>query len=393
MKKALCIALVLALSLMLSAPAAAVSAITPVPEDALRISSPCAILIEKTTGTIIYEKNAHESGAPASVTKVMTLLLIAEAVDSGLLTLDTMVTGSARAASMGGSQVWLEEGEQLSVSDMIKCIAVVSANDCAVAMAEQISGSESAFVQKMNERAVELGCKNTNFKNCTGLFEDPEHYTSAYDIALMSRELILHDWIKDYTTIWMDSIRNGESELSNTNKLVYYYEGCTGLKTGWTTQAGYCLSATAERNGVEYIAVIMHGESIESRNEDAKSLLSYGFANYTLCPLRSGEALPPVRVDLGETDSVQPLYSGSDAILLEKADAKDVSYSLDLMESTAAPVCAGDKLGTLTVYSGSETLAKVELVASCDVSRLTTFGIFLRLLNIVTSSLHSSTLI
>jgi D-alanyl-D-alanine carboxypeptidase (penicillin-binding protein 5/6) len=292
---------------------------------------------------------------------------------------------------MGGSQIWLEEGEQLSVSDMIKCIAVVSANDCAVAMAEQLSGSESAFVQKMNERAAQLGCADTNFTNCTGLFEDPEHYTSAYDIALISRELILHDWIKDYTTIWMDTIRNGESELTNTNKLVYYYDGCTGLKTGWTTTAGYCLSATAKRNGVEYIAVIMHGESIESRNEDAKALLSYGFANYTLCPLRAGEALPPVRVDLGTADSVQPLYSGSDSILLEKADAKDISYSLDLMESTAAPVRSGDQLGTLTVYSGSDVLAEVSLVAGCDVPRLTTFGIFLRLLDRVTSSSDSST--
>lgn len=383
MKKPLCFALAILLALTLAAPAMAVET---VPEDAISLSSPCAILMEKETGTVIYEKNAHERGAPASVTKVMTMLLIVEAVDSGLITLDTLVTASAKAASMGGSQIWLEEGEQMTVSDMLKCIAVVSANDCAVAMAEFISGSEKAFVQRMNERAAELGCADTHFTNCTGLFDDPDHYTCAYDLAVMSRELISHDWIKNYTTIWMDSVRNGEFGLSNTNKLVYYYDGCTGLKTGWTTTAKYCLSATAERGGVEYIAVIMHGESIESRNEDAKALLSYGFANYTLCPLRSGEALPPVRVELGRTDSVQPVYSGTDALLLKKADAKDISYSLDLAESVPAPVKTGDRLGTLTIFSGSSVLAKVGIDAGGDVARLSVPGIFLRMLNMVTSA-------
>ena len=383
MKKSARFALALLLVLALSLP---VMAIEPVSEDAISISSPCAILVEKTTGTVIYEKNAKERGSPASVTKVMTMLLIAEAVDSGLITLDTMVTASSRAASMGGSQIWLEEGEQMTVSDMLKAVAVVSANDCAVAMAEHISGSENAFAQKMNARALELGCEDTNFKNCTGLFEDPEHYTCAYDIAIMSGELLLHDWIKDYTTIWMDTVRNGEFGLSNTNKLVYYYDGCTGLKTGFTTTAMYCLSASAKRDGVEYIAVIMHGKSIESRNDDAKALLSYGFANYTLCPLQAGGVLPPVRVELGKSDSVQPLYAGSDAILLEKSVAKDIHYSLDLAESITAPVKAGDRLGTLTVYSGSDITAQVALTADNDVPRLSVCGIFLRMLNMATSS-------
>ena len=226
----------------------------------------------------------------------MTMLLIAEAVDSGEITLEDEVTASAGAASMGGSQVWLEEGEVMTVSDMLKCIAVASANDCAVAMAEYISGSEDAFVERMNARAAELGLEDTHFTNCTGLFDDDEHYTSAYDIAVMSRELMLHDWIKDYTTIWMDSIRDGEFGLSNTNKLVRHYEGCTGLKTGFTSEAMYCLSATAERDGMELIAVIMHSESIESRNRDASSLLNYGFAGFELCSLRPEGALPPVRV-------------------------------------------------------------------------------------------------
>lgn len=384
MKKPVCFVLVLLMALTLAAPA---SAIQPVPEESVSIAAPSAILIEETTGNVIYDKNSHERGAPASVTKIMTMLLIAEAVDSGLITLDALVTVSAKAASMGGTQIWLEEGEQMTVSDMLKCIAVVSANDCAVAMAEYIAGSENAFVQKINERAAELGCADTNYTNCTGLFDDPEHYTCAYDVALMSRELLMHhNWITNYTTIWMDTVRNGEFGLSSTNKLVYYYDGCTGLKTGYTPTAKYCLSASAKRDGVEYIAVIMHGDSIVSRNDDAKALLSYGFANYALCPLSTGEALPPVRVALGEADSVQPVYSGSGTILLEKAAAKDISYSLNLAESVAAPVAAGDRLGTLTVYSGSDIIATVDITAGCDVARLSVRGIFLRMLDMVTSS-------
>lgn len=377
--------LLMAFILLLSSFAPA-HALTPVSEDALSISSPSAVLMEKTTGELLYSKGGDERRAPASVTKVMTMLLIAEAVDSGLISLDDTVTGSANASSIGGSQIWLEEGEQLSVSDMIKCIAVVSANDCAVAMAEHISGSEESFVTRMNERAAELGCENTNFTNCTGLFDNPEHYTSAHDLAIMSRELITHSWIRDYTTIWMDSIRDGEFGLSNTNKLVYYYDGCTGLKTGYTSTAMYCLSATAERDGVEYIAVIMHGESIDKRNEDAKALLSFGFANYALCPLRNSEALPPVLVELGMADSVQPVYEGAESILLEKQQSKDISYDLDLISSVEAPVCAGDKLGTLTVTSGSEVIAKIAVTANEDVPRLSVWGVFTQMLALLTSS-------
>lgn len=377
MKRLVCVFLAL---LALSAPAVPALAAESASGDDLAISAPCAVLMEKETGQVLYEKNAHQRGAPASVTKVMTLLLIAEAVDEGVLSPEDMVTGSAKAAGMGGSQVWLKEGEQLSVSDMIKCIAVVSANDCAVAMAEHLCGSEEAFVKKMNDRAAALGCADTHFTNCTGLFDDADHYTCAYDLALMSRALISHDWIKKYTTIWMDSIRGGESGLTNTNKLVRFYKGCTGLKTGYTSAAMYCLSATAERDGVEYIAVVMHGESSEKRNEDAKALLSYGFANWTLCPLRSGEALPPVRVELGAADSVQPEYQGAAFLLLPRSEAKDVNYSLDLPESTAAPVARGDALGTLTVRSGDRVLAEVPVTASSDVARLSLWGVLLRLL-------------
>lgn len=353
--------------------------------SAPEVAAPSAILMEKVTGEILYEKKSHERRPPASVTKVMTMLLIAEAVDSGEITLEDEVTASAGAASMGGSQVWLEEGEVMTVSDMLKCIAVVSANDCAVAMAEYISGSEDAFVERMNARAAELGLEDTHFTNCTGLFDDNEHYTSAYDIAVMSRELMLHDWIKDYTTIWMDSIRDGEFGLSNTNKLVRHYEGCTGLKTGFTSEAMYCLSATAERDGMELIAVIMHSESIESRNRDASSLLNYGFAGFELCSLRPEGALPPVRVTLGESDSVQPVCEGDGALLLPKGTLTDVERTVALADSVPAPVSAGDRLGTLTVVSSGETLAELPIVAGSDVGRLSSWALLARLLGLLVS--------
>ena len=363
-------------ALMLTVPAYAIDTLN---DDAIDISAPSAILTEKVTGEVIYEKNSHERIPPASVTKVMTLLLITEAIDRGDISLEDTVIASARAASFGGSCVFLEEGEKMSVHEMLKCIAVVSANDCAVAMAEHLCGSEQVFVQKMNERATQLGLKDTHFCNCTGLFDDPEHYSSAYDIAVMSRELIRHELIKDYTTIWMDSIRNGEFGLSNTNKLVYYYEGCRGLKTGFTNEAMYCLSATAERDGVEFIAVIMHGDTIESRNDDAKVLLNYGFANYKLCPLRSPDVLPPVSVSLGSADSVQPVYDGPEAALIAKNGAGEVSYSLELPESVAAPVAQGQRIGTLKVMLNGEDFREVPLLAGSSVESANFGGILLHL--------------
>ena len=373
MKKLICVFLA---ALILSTPAYAVETIT---DDAIDIKAPSAILMEKTSGEVIYEKNAHEKRPPASVTKVMTLLLIVEAIERGDISLDDTVIASERAASFGGSCVYLEEGEKMSVDEMLKCITVVSANDCAVAMSEFLCGSEQAFVQRMNERADELGLKDTHFCNCTGLFEDPEHYTSAYDLAVMSRALIKHDLIKKYSTIWMDSIRNGEFGLSNTNKLVYYYDGCTGLKTGYTDKAMYCLSATAERDGIEYIAVIMHGDSIESRNNDAKALLNYAFANYTLCPLRQGSALPPVSVELGKGDCVQPEYTGPEAALISKQGSGNIEYTLQLPDSVAAPVKKGDSLGSMSVLINGQEAFSVPLVASHDVQRMGLSDIFLSL--------------
>ena len=347
-------------------------------DDDIDITAPSAVLMEKSTGEILYEKDAHRKVFPASVTKVMTMLLIVEDIEAGKISLDDTVTASARAASFGGSCVYLEEGEQMSVSDMLKCIAVVSANDCAVAMAEHLSGTEQVFVERMNKRAEELGLENTHFTNCTGLFDDGDHYTTAYDVAVMSRELIRHDFIKEYTTIWMDSIRNGEFELSNTNKLVYWYPGCTGLKTGYTSTAMYCLSATAERDGVEYIAVIMHADSINDRNNDAKALLNYAFANYTLCSLRPGEALPAIPVELGAADTVQPEFTGEEFALVPKGGT-EAEYSVKLLEKVHAPVEAGDRLGTLTVTMGGETVAELPICAREDVPRIGFFGILSRL--------------
>lgn len=380
MKKTASILTALLLCFLLAAPAAALDAQDPAAPE---VAAPSAVLIERETGTVLYAKNETERRPPASVTKVMTLLLIAEAVDSGELALDDMVTGSERAASMGGSQIWLEAGEQLSVSDMIKCVAVVSANDCAVALAEHLCGSEAAFVERMNQRAEELGLENTQFTNCTGLFDDTAHYTCALDIAVMSRELLSHEWIKDYTTIWMDSVRDGASELTNTNKLVRYYEGCTGLKTGYTSTAMYCLSASAERDGTEYIAVIMHAESIESRNKDASALLDYGFANFRLCPLTSGEELPDVAVELGTEAYVTPVYDGGGAVLLRTKDAQGLSWSLDLPDTVAAPVRAGERLGTLTLSNSSGPVAEVPILAGGTSERLSAPGIFIKLLSML----------
>ena len=349
---------------------------------AVEISAPSAILMEKETGTVLFAKDEHKQLEPASVTKVMTLLLTMEAVDSGQLSYDTMVTGSAHACSMGGSQIWLKENEQLSVSDMLKAVCVVSANDCAVALAEAVAGSEDAFVERMNQRAEELGMADTVFKNATGL-PAAGHVTSAYDIALMSRELILnHPDIRQYTTIWMDTLRNGESQLVNTNRLVRFYEGATGLKTGSTDSALYCLSATAERDGMELIAVIMKGATSAQRFEDAQALLNHGFASYALRKIVPDAPLPPIPVELGSQATVQPVLAEGGALLLEKAKAGNLTQSVTLEEQVTAPVALGDRLGTLTVASGEEVVAEIPLLAGEEVPRVTYGQMLARLLRI-----------
>lgn len=365
---------IIALTVVFSALSPAALAASATPSGAVpSVGAPSAVLMEKLTGDVIYEKAAHQRCAPASVTKIMTLLLIAEDVDSGRITLDDTVTASARAASFGGSCVFLAQGEEMTVSEMIKCIAVVSANDCAVAMAEHLSGSEEAFVTRMNERAEALSLSDTHFTNCTGLFDDDLHYTSAYDVALMSRELLKHDFIKDYTTIWMDSIRNGEFGLSSTNRLVYYYSGCTGLKTGYTSEAKYCISATAERDGVEYIAVVMHADTADARNADAAAMLDFAFANYTLCSLRGDVALDNVSVELGRRESVSAVFGGQEYALVKRTGG-EAEYALDMLHTVPAPVHKGDRLGTLTVSIGGTVLASVPVLAGEDVERLGYWG-------------------
>lgn len=339
------------------------------------VSAQSAVLTEKTTGKIIYEKNGREHLFPASITKIMTMLLIVEDIEAEKLSPDDTVTASKRASTFGGSCVFLAEGEKMSVSEMLKCIAVVSANDCAVAMAEHIAGSEEKFVKRMNERAAELGLKDTHFTNCTGLFDDGRHYTCALDVAALSRELIKHDMIKQYTTIWMDTIRNGEFDLSNTNKLVYYYPDCTGLKTGYTSTAGYCLSATAERDGVEYIAVVMHAKNPDVRNAEASAMLDFGFGAYELCSLRSPDALRSVRVDMGKSKYVTAVYDGDEATLIEK-NSGEVSYDTVMEESVSAPVHKGDRLGIATVSCGGKTVANIPIVAEFDVGRMGFWDIF-----------------
>ena len=342
--------------------------------DAVEIplTSHSALLMEKTTGEVLFAQNEHDPLAPASVTKIMTMLLVMEAIDEGAIALDDVVTVSAHAASMGGSQVFLSEGEAITVDDLLKSLCVSSGNDASVALAEHVCGVTELFIDKMNQRAQELGMQNTHFVNCTGLTAEG-HLTSAYDIALMSRELLLHHpEIRNYTTIWMDTIRNGTFGLSNTNKLIRFYEGATGLKTGYTDRAGYCISATAEKEGMELIAVIMKGETSDKRNADAKALLNYGFSTYSLADVTPAEPLPTVAVTLGAQDCVAvTLPEGENTVLLEKAKAANLTRTVDLPETVDAPVAAGDRLGTLSICSGEETVKTIPLVAAASVEKLT----------------------
>ena len=344
------------------------------------VDVPCALLMEKETGTVLYERSGHERRAPASVTKIMTMLLIMEALESGRITKQDMVSVSAHAAGMGGSQVFLEEGEQMSVHELLKCIAVSSANDAAVAMAEHLAGSESGFVEKMNARATQLGMENTHFANCTGLPVD-DHYTTAHDIALMSRQLMLaHPDIREYTTIWMDTIRDGAFGLSNTNRLIRFYSGATGLKTGFTDSALYCLSATAQRDDMELIAVVMGAPSSDERFQAAKVMLDYGFATHTLTTVHPDQALPPVSVLLGQTRQVQPRLARTCRLLLPKDSAGQITTQIQLTQDVQAPVEQGQRLGEMIVCMGDRELDRVPIVADTAVPRLTYWSIYRRLL-------------
>lgn len=350
--------------------------VLPVRAAGPEVNARAALLMEKSTGQVLYEANAHAPLELASVTKVMTMLLIMEALDAGTITKETKVPVSATAAGMGGSQVYMEEGEEFSVHDMLKAIAVASGNDACVAMAEYLAGSESAFVEKMNARAAELGMEDTVFCNCTGLPAEG-HHASAYDIALMSRELILHHPdIRTYTTIWMDTLRDGDFQLANTNKLVRYYEGATGLKTGSTDAALYCLSATAEKEGMELIAVILGAPTSNDRFEGAKALLNYGFATYALVPVAPSEPLTPVPVTLGTAASVQPGLAQERQLLLPKGEAGKVTTTVDLPSALSAPVEAGQELGHLTVLVDGQAVEEIPLVAQEAVGKRSLWQVY-----------------
>ena len=347
--------------------------------NSLEINAKSAILMDAETGMVLYAKNASEALPPASVTKIMTLLLVAEAIRDGNIDLDDKVYVSANAASMGGSQIFIKEGEEFTVEELLKSTVIASANDAAVALAELISGTEDAFVERMNERALELGMKNTHFENATGLDDTvTNHLTSAYDIALMSRELIKHDTVTKYSNVWQDSIRNGEFVLTNTNRLVRYYDGCTGLKTGSTDKAGFCVSATAERDGMHLIAVVMGSETRDARNEAARAMLDFGFSAYALYTAPETD-LEYADVLRGTSDKVL-LCSSEFSKLVSKSDKKRIEKEFYIPENLTAPLRAGDVVGGVIYKLDGEEIGKSDVFVKEDVDEITVYNLFLRIL-------------
>ena len=366
-KRALC----LGLGALLAASALPVAAGALSEED---LTAPSAVLMEASTGKVLFEKNSHEVRACASITKVMTLLLVMEAIDQGRMSLTDTITASEHASSMGGSDIWLEPGETMSADDMVKATVVASANDAAVALAEHLEGTEEAFVQKMNQRAAELGMKDTVFKNCNGLDEEG-HVTSAYDVALMSRELIKHEKIFDYTTIWMDTLIEGKTQIVNTNKLFKSYNGITGLKTGTTGGAGSCITATAQRDGLSLIGVVLGSATGKERFTDAAALLDYGFSNYMIyTPGLPEAALQPVPVANGMQSQVAVESAASGSVLLTKGREKDLKTEVKLSESVEAPVAKGQQLGKIVYTLDGEVLTEYPITAAGDVEQISFFS-------------------
>ena len=344
----------------------------PARAEGLEVTAPSAVLMEASTGQVLFEKDPHALRSCASITKVMTLCLVFQALDSGQLSLDQTLTASAHAASMGGSDIWLEEGESMTVDDLIKATVIMSANDAAVVLAEAVSGSEEAFVAQMNEKAQQLGMNDTVFKNCNGLDEEG-HVTSAYDVALMSRELIRHEKVFDYALTWMDSVRGGETQLVNTNKLIRGYPGITGLKTGTTGQAGSCITATAEREGLSLIAVVLGADSTDHRFQDAAALLDYGFAGWK-ATVPEAPALEPVPVARGMEPQVEPVLGEMPTLLLKAGEAGEVETAVAYEELTA-PVTRGDVIGQVTCTVDGSVMAQVDITAGEDVAQVTFFGV------------------
>lgn len=340
-----------------------------------------SILMCMDTGDVIREDNAYEHVSPASVTKIMSLLLIMEAIDSGKISLSDMVTTSENAQSKGGSQIWLETGEQMSVEDLLKAVIIASANDACTALGEYIAGSDSAFVKMMNDKVEELGLKDTNFENCTGLDDTTvNHYSCAYDLAVIATEVMKYDLIKKYSTVWLDSLRNGETELNNTNKLVNTYDGITGLKTGTTSNAGFCLCATATRDGMSLVSVVLGAETSQERFDLASQLLDFGFNNYKLCPIEiDSSKITEIKVKNGRLKKTVPVSANYESILVTK-DCENFEYEYNIKNSVSAPVRKGDPLGEIVVMSANSQVASVELVASEDIKKVNFSYIFSELI-------------
>lgn len=345
--------------------------------ETLDLPVPAAVLMEFSTGKVLYEKSAHEKRPCASITKVMTLLLVFEAIDSGVLHYDDVLTASAHAAGMGGSDIWLKEGEQMTVDDLIKACVVMSANDAAVVLAEAVAGTEESFVARMNARAAELGMADTTFKNCNGLDEDG-HLTSAYDVAVMSRALMEHEKIFDYTLIWIDYVRGGQTQLVNTNKLVRSYNGIKGLKTGTTSAAGSCISAAAERNGMTLIGVVLGAENTKDRFSAASSLLDYGFANWKIT-MPEAPALPDLPVTGGMTDTVRLEAAAPQGVLTAVSEQGTLEIAPELPESVEAPVEKGQQVGVVRVSMNGETVEEIPVTAA-ESAEAITFGSAMRYL-------------
>ncbi len=340
-----------------------------------------SILMCMDTGDIIYENNAYEHCSPASVTKIIGILLLLEALDNGKISLDSEVTASETAVSKGGSQIWLEVGETMTVDELLKAVIVASANDACTALGEFLAGSDSSFVNMMNDRAKELGLKNSNFENCTGLDDTTEnHYSCAYDLAVIASEVMKHDIIKDYSTIWLDHLRNGKTELNNTNKLVNKYNGITGLKTGTTSNAGFCLCATAERDGMNLVAVVLGCKTSDERFKSATNLLDYGFANYQLIdPQIDSSQIKPVSVKLGIEKELQPHYDNLEKIMVKKGSG-EISYKYEIDDAITAPVSKGEKVGRIIIYSGDKEIKTLILSANKDIDKIDYSYIFKKLL-------------
>ncbi len=351
----------------------------------VEVKAKAAVLMDQTTGRVLMQMNEHEKLYPASVTKIMSMLLVMEAIDSNKIRLTDIVTTSPVAASKGGSQIWLKEGETMSVDELLRATAVYSANDACTALGEYVAGSDEAFVTMMNDRAAELGMKNTHFENCTGLDDDAEnHLTTAYDIALMSRELMKHELIKEYTTVWMDSLRNGQTELVNTNKLIRFYNGATGLKTGTTNKAGCCVSATATREGTSLIAVVMGSDNSTDRFEGAKAMLNWGFANYsTVTPQLDKTLIADVNILRGEERKITPQIPPVISVLIPKGREKDIVQDVQIAAEAEAPIESNQTLGKVTLTLDGEVLGEYNLTAPHYVDRLSFGTVFCRLLAVI----------